>query len=333
MGLTIELEDHVTMPITGKLEGATTPNGSALSRVNGIREETGGANRWFLPVVSGPIYIFDRQTKTFTTYLDFNGYGDNRGLFKKFFTLTGFGNGVNGFSLDPEYAKNGKFYTTHMEDPSVEAPACPGTHVPTLQPLVYTGHSVRPPDDGADHDAWSRPSSGRSDRVDRHQPVEHTFEGTARDDSSVCAHTQPSAGASGVQSDRTTGDPIGAVNVDVATEHPASRESSRFGPNPQRLDTMVGNSWRIIPESQRHTSTSTVSEMAVIAFHTTTPSSKRRVHARKIGPMACAIRTADLCGRPENPKNNRLVASICRVEHVGNDLDHPQGRQLRISAA
>src|SRR5688572_3342559 len=123
--LTIEIEDHVAMPITGKLEGAQTPNESSLSRVNAIREETGGSNRWFLPVVSGPIYIYDKSTKAFATYLDFNGHGDNRGLFKKFFTLSGFGNGINGFNLDPDYTTNGKFYTTHMEDPSIEASGIP----------------------------------------------------------------------------------------------------------------------------------------------------------------------------------------------------------------
>ena len=85
--MTLEIEDHVAMPITGKLVGAETPNESSLSRVNAIREETGGSHRWFLPVVSGPIYIYDRNTKAFATYLDFNGHGENRGLFKKFFTL------------------------------------------------------------------------------------------------------------------------------------------------------------------------------------------------------------------------------------------------------
>src|SRR5688572_9973817 len=74
-GLTIEIEDLIAMPITGKLVGAETPNESALSRVNGIREETGGSHRWFLPVVSGPVYIYDKKTKSLTTYLDFNGYG------------------------------------------------------------------------------------------------------------------------------------------------------------------------------------------------------------------------------------------------------------------
>src|SRR5215204_3453788 len=86
---------------------AQTPHESAIARVNGIKEETGGSHRYFLPVVSGPIIIYDKKTKAFTTYLDFNGHGENRGLFKKFFTLSGFGNGINGFNLDPDYAKNG----------------------------------------------------------------------------------------------------------------------------------------------------------------------------------------------------------------------------------
>ena len=121
------------MPVLGMLEGAKTSNESAIARVNAIREETGGSHRFFLPVVSGPIFIYDKKGKSFTTYLDFNGHGENRGLFKKFFTITGYGNGLNGFNLDPDYAKNGKFYTTHMEDPSIEAPGGPqNTMFPAL---------------------------------------------------------------------------------------------------------------------------------------------------------------------------------------------------------
>src|SRR6187455_3722516 len=82
-GLTLELEDFITLPVLGKLEGAATPNESAIARVNGIKEETGGSHRYFLPVVSGPILIYEKKTKAFTTYLDFNGFGENRGLFKK----------------------------------------------------------------------------------------------------------------------------------------------------------------------------------------------------------------------------------------------------------
>ena len=169
--LTIEIEDHVAMPITGKLEGAQTPNESALSRVNAIREETGGSHRWFLPVVSGPIYVYDKKTKEFATYLDFNGHGDNRGLFKKFFTLSGFGNGINGFNLDPDYTNNGKFYTTHMEDPSIEASGDSAEHdVPAAEHNRVHRHS-------ADHDAWTGDASGHLDRMDRHRSVEQHVRG------------------------------------------------------------------------------------------------------------------------------------------------------------
>src|SRR5687768_9441741 len=138
-GLTLELEDSITMPVLGMLEGAKTPNESAIARVNAIREETGGSHRLFLPVVSGQVLIYDKKTKAFATYLDFNGFGDKRGLFKKFYTLSGYGNGLNGFNLDPDYATNGRFYTTHMEDPSVEAPAGPqNTLFPNLKVSDYT---------------------------------------------------------------------------------------------------------------------------------------------------------------------------------------------------
>src|SRR5687768_599186 len=77
-GLTLELEDSITMPVLGMLEGAKTSNESAIARVNAIREETGGSHRFFLPVVSGPVFVYDKQAKTFTTYPHFNGHGEHR---------------------------------------------------------------------------------------------------------------------------------------------------------------------------------------------------------------------------------------------------------------
>jgi hypothetical protein len=55
---TLIIQDYVALPITGKLDGKT-PNETALARVNAIREETGGAGRFYMPVVSGPLYIYD----------------------------------------------------------------------------------------------------------------------------------------------------------------------------------------------------------------------------------------------------------------------------------
>src|SRR5215470_16384630 len=115
--LTIEIQDYVTMPMTGLVDGKGS-NDSLLARVNGIREEPGGANRFFVWDINGPLYILTKDTKKFTTYLDFNGREGHSGIFHKLFVEAGYGSGLNGFYFDPDYRRNGKFYTVHVEDPS-----------------------------------------------------------------------------------------------------------------------------------------------------------------------------------------------------------------------
>src|SRR5678816_1439120 len=56
--LTIEIKDYVTMPITGLVDGKGSNDG-LLARVNTLREEPGGANRFFITDLNGPIYILD----------------------------------------------------------------------------------------------------------------------------------------------------------------------------------------------------------------------------------------------------------------------------------
>ena len=90
-----------------------------LARVNAIREEPGGADRLFVADMNGPLYILDKKTRQFTKYLDFDGRDDRPGLFHRFFITSGYGNGLNGFHFDPDYRRNGKFYTVHMEDPNL----------------------------------------------------------------------------------------------------------------------------------------------------------------------------------------------------------------------
>ena len=60
--LTLELKDVAPLPITGKLDGAGQVDGM-LARVNSIREEPGGADRWFVTDMNGPIYVFNKKTK------------------------------------------------------------------------------------------------------------------------------------------------------------------------------------------------------------------------------------------------------------------------------
>src|SRR5437667_4384557 len=121
---TLEIKDFVVMPMTGKVDGRGS-NELLLARVNTLREEVGGAKRLFISDLNGPLYILDKDTKKFSLYLDFNGNEGKKGLFHKLTTARGYGNGLNGFYLDPDYARNGKFYTVHMEDP-----ALPGSNLP-----------------------------------------------------------------------------------------------------------------------------------------------------------------------------------------------------------
>ena len=88
-----------------------------LARVNSIREEPGGAGRLFVTDMNGPIYILDKKTKALTTYLDFNGSGDRPGLFDRLYHDPGYSSGISQFQFDPDYRRNGKFYTVHMESP------------------------------------------------------------------------------------------------------------------------------------------------------------------------------------------------------------------------
>ena len=70
--LTLELADYAQMPVTGELTGQNTRG--QLARVNFLRDEPGG-RRFFVNDLNGPLYIVDKRTKAFATYLDFNGAG------------------------------------------------------------------------------------------------------------------------------------------------------------------------------------------------------------------------------------------------------------------
>src|SRR5262249_61971335 len=104
---TIEIEDFVVMPMTGVVDGKGS-NEVLLSRVNTLREETGGARRLFISDLNGPLYIFDKGTKTLGVYLDFNGTAGKNRIFHKLMVRKGEGNGVDGFYLAPGEPRDAK---------------------------------------------------------------------------------------------------------------------------------------------------------------------------------------------------------------------------------
>src|SRR5262249_34913611 len=120
--LALRIQDYLTMPMTGVTESHRS-NDALLARINFLREEPGGAGRFFVNDLNGPLYILDKKTRKLTTYLDFDGRKGRKGLFRKFTTEDGYANGFINFVFDPDYRRNGKFYTLHLEE--LQAPASP----------------------------------------------------------------------------------------------------------------------------------------------------------------------------------------------------------------
>ena len=136
----LRIEDYATMPISGStVFPSATANSAYLARPNFLAEEPGGGNRFFVNDLNGPLYMFDRTTKQFTTYLNFNGRGSATGLFDKFVFSSGFANGLITFQFDPDYRNNGKFYTVHMEEPGAAGSQIPNNAtVPGFNTAGYT---------------------------------------------------------------------------------------------------------------------------------------------------------------------------------------------------
>ena len=252
----LELADYVQMPITGDPGGELTRG--LLARVNFLREEPGG-RRFFVNDLNGPLYILDKESKRFTTYLDFNGAGERPGLFKRLTFERNFATGLINFLFDPDYERNGVFYTIHMEDPTIEAPAEPKNGA--VAGLELTGYQTTPA-----IPTLTLPG-GRITReaimiewTDRN-PANATFEGTARE----LLRTQLSGpihplGEMTFNPVARRGDPewrvmyVGSGDAGMGEQ----RDIRRL--NPQRLDAIGGKILRIIPDLREHTSTSTVSE-------------------------------------------------------------------------
>jgi hypothetical protein len=148
-GTTVLLEDYATPPLSSMTHGGM-PEGEInfkgqLARVNSLRSEPANAplaaSRFFVDDQNGTLYILDKTTKKFTPYIKFAG------VFPKFVSDTGNTAGIVSIGFDPGYAKNGKFYTAHVEKPDMEGSATPtNAHLSTLDLKGYsTTPAVNPP--------------------------------------------------------------------------------------------------------------------------------------------------------------------------------------------
>ncbi|HYU78361.1 MAG TPA: PQQ-dependent sugar dehydrogenase [Vicinamibacterales bacterium] len=301
----ITIEDYVVFPITGKLDGTGQTDGM-LARINSLREETGGANRFFVNDLNGPVYIVDKSTKKITTYLDFNGKDGRPGLFHKFAFEVGWANGIVSVQFDPDYRRNGKFYTVHLEDPAVAATAVPDnanystfntTGYTTTAPIQTPGPIQR---EGVLIE-WTDSNISNS-----------TFEGTARELLRVQLNTRiHPLGDLSFNPAAKRGDRDWRV-LYIGCGDGGSGESPRpdTRSNPQRLDTLVGKILRIIPDLSERQGTSTVSDNGRYRIPNDNPffskaGARKEIWAyglRNPHRLHWAIDAA-------SPSNNRLVAN------------------------
>jgi len=251
--LVLQIKDYATAPMTGSTTG--TGNGGSLARINMLREEPGGAGRFFVNDLNGPLYILDRKTRAFTTYLDFNGRDKRPGLFDKLPFEAGFANGFIAFQFDPDYRRNGKFYTIHLEEPAAPGSAVPdATSVPGLN---VTGYTPTPP--------ITTPGS-----IEREAIViewtdtnvsNATFEGSARELMRLQLNTRiHPMGDLIFNPTARPGDADWRVLYIGCGDGGSGERRTAMRQNPQRLDTLVGKIMRIVPDLGLHTETSTVSE-------------------------------------------------------------------------
>jgi len=178
-GTAVLLEDYASPPLSSEfVVGDAYPPPidfhDELGRVNSLRSEPANAplsaSRFFVNDLNGNLYILDKKSRKFTSYLDFPE------IFPRFTTDKDYAGGIVSIAFDPAYAKNGKFYTVHTEKPGDAASSVPtNSHVPHLNVAGYTTTAAaKPPAGSADFESvlveWTDTDIRNA-----------TFEGSARE--------------------------------------------------------------------------------------------------------------------------------------------------------
>ena len=244
-GTAVLLEDYANPPLSSMTRGGKPPAPidfkGQLGRVNVLRSEPAdaplSASRFFVDDMNSTIYILDKATKKFTPYINFAD------IFPKFESDTGNTAGIVSIAFDPGYAKNGKFYTVHIENPTIEGSAEPSSSkVPTLDLKGYSTTSVVNPPAG--------PANLQSVMIEWTDTNirNATFEGSAREILRVgFDRNHPMADMVFNPLARPGNEDYGNMYVSVGD----GAQGETPGPGhtlPQQLNTLVGKILRITPD-------------------------------------------------------------------------------------
>jgi hypothetical protein len=248
------LADYLEMPITGR-----SANNMAfqLARLNFMIEEPGAA-RLFVSDQNGTLYIVDKKTQQPIPYINLNGSAGATGLFPRFTVEFAFASGLLGFTFDPDYRRNGTFYTIHLENPTSTEPALPKAGVLAgldasrfaLTTPIFTPAGTRPITREAVLIEWTDSNVANA-----------TFEGSAREVMRV-----QQLGGIHPMNDLTFNPAARRGETDwrilyVSAGDGGTGEGNDVRRlNPQRLDHFGGKIIRIVPDLREHAATSQLSE-------------------------------------------------------------------------
>ncbi len=248
-GTAVMLEDYANPPLSSATHGgansAAIDYKGQLGRITALRLEPASAplaaSRIFVDDQNGTLYILDTASKKFTPYLKFTD------IFPKFASDRGNASGLVSITFDPGYAKNGKFYTVHVENPVLPGSATPvNTGIPSLNLNGYTTTDTVNPPAGPVHlesvlVEWTDTNIRNA-----------TFEGTARELLRIgFDRNHPT--------DDTTFNPLAKPgssdygNLYIGVGDGAQGETP--GPShtlPQQLNTLLGKILRITPDINLH---------------------------------------------------------------------------------
>ena len=303
-GPALQIADFAAMPITGTLDGAGN-NAGSLARVNGMREEP-AAGRFFVNDLTGPLYILDRKTKAAAKYLDLNGRPGHGGVFRRFTFETGLASGFISFEFDPDYAKNGRFYTIHLEDVDPAVSAVPDT---TSFPAVdAAGFKTTPPAPTPGEDAHEAVLLEWTDT----NRTNATFEGPVRELLRVPAGSRfHPMGDLAFNPTARPNDPDWRVLYVAVGDSAAGEQRTAIRSNPQRLDTLAGKILRIVPDLRAHVESSTVGENGRYRIPRDNPFASLDGARKEI--WAYGLRNPHRLSwdvDPANAANNHLIAAV-----------------------
>jgi hypothetical protein len=304
----LRISDYATMPMTGSTQyPAATANSAYLARVNFLADEPGGGSRFFVNDLNGPLYILEKRTRQFSTYLNFNGRGSETGLFDKFVFSSGFANGLITFQFDPDYANNGKFYSVHMEQPSASGSLLPNnSSVPGFNTAGYTATpAVTTPGGGARQTVliqWTDTNIANN-----------TFEGTARELLRVEMSGQIHPMGDLIFNPLAApGDPDWRVMyISIGDGGAGEQSTAATRMTPQRLDTLGGKVLRIIPDLDQHTESSSVSPNGRYRIPNDNPYTSINDSRVRDELFAVGLRNPHRMSwdvDPSDPANNHLIA-------------------------